>query len=47
MLYHTVAKIAKEKGLELVCNYRYELRDDLGLLFWAYELNEIVDCLRE
>lgn len=37
--------MAQEKGLKLVCNYRYELRDDMGLLFWAYELNEIVNYL--
>jgi len=46
MLYHTVAQMAEEKGLRLVCNYRYELRDDIGLLFWAYELCEIENYLK-
>lgn len=44
--YQTVERMAKQKGLRLVCNYRYELRDSYGLLFWAYELNDIENYLR-
>jgi len=46
-IFSTVESLANGKKLYLVCNYRYELRNDNNeLLYWSLYLKDIENFLR-
>jgi hypothetical protein len=45
--FSTVEHIANGKGLALVCNYRYELTNANGVVYWSYYLRDILNFLKE